>query len=103
MSADAEVHADDTDVALMLVHHWNPTMHEIIFCSHQSRKSWSVKESALALSPDIKASLLLIHAFSGCDTTSALYGISKATVLKKFKGSNISYIDVKNIMSCILF
>ena len=81
-----EVHADDTDVAVMLVHHWEDELHDIVFSSHQAKKKWSVKSSCATLSADIKDVLLFIHAFSGCDSTSALFGIGKATILKKFQG-----------------
>ena len=83
------MHADDTDVALMLVHHWNDLLKDILFCSHQSRKSWSIRESSKMLSPEVKSVLPFIHAFSGCDTTSAMFGIGKCTVLKKFIGKLI--------------
>ena len=81
-----EVHADDTDIAIMLVHHWEDKLHDIVFCATQSKKSWSIKDSATDMTPDVKAVLPFIHSFSGCNTTSALFGIGKATVLKKFKG-----------------
>ena len=81
-----EVHADDTDIALMLVHHWKVGLHDIIFCATQSRKCWSISESSLSMSPKIKDTILFIHAVSGCDTTSALYGIGKPSILKKFEG-----------------
>ena len=36
------------------------------------------------LDPSLSKGLLFLHAISGCDTTSRLHGIGKATVLKKF-------------------
>ena len=93
--AVVEVHADDTDVALMLVHHWRDALYDVLFCSNQSKKCWSIKESSLSMSRDVKSVLPFIHAFSGCDSTSALYGIGKATLLKKFKG-NIFSISIKH-------
>ena len=88
-NAIVEVHADDTDVAIMLVHHWNEQLNDIVFCAHQSKKTWSIKESSLTLIAEVKAVLPFIHAFSGCDSTSALFGIGKVTILKKFKGTTI--------------
>ena len=81
-----EVNADDTDVAVMLVHHWNEEKYDILFHSWRSNKSWSIKESSSSLSPDMKSNLLFVHPFSGCDTTSAVFGIGKTTAFKKFKG-----------------
>ena len=83
---EVEVHADDTDIAMMLVHHWKDNLHEIIFCGTQSRKCWSIREASQSLSQKIKDIILFIHAFSGCDTTSALYGVGKTSMLKKFEG-----------------
>ena len=85
-AGQVEVHADDTDIAIMLVHHWEDKLHDIVFRATQSKKSWSIKHSATDMAPDVKAVLPFIHSFSGCNTTSALFGIGKATVLKKFKG-----------------
>ena len=81
-----EVVADDTDVAVMLLHHWRTELHDILFTSDISRKSWSIKYSTHALPKGIKQVLPAIHAFSGCDTTSAIFGCGKATVLNKMKG-----------------
>ena len=86
MLSMVEVHADDTDIALMLVHHWKVGLHDIIFSATQSRKCWSIRESSLLMSPKIKDTILFIHAVSGCDMTSALYGIGKPSILKKFEG-----------------
>ena len=80
-----EVNADDTDIAVMLLYHWNDRLNEVIF--HSTKKSWSIKESSTLLSPGLKSSLLLLHAFSGCDTTSEVFGLGKNTAYKKFKGN----------------
>ena len=81
-----EVVADDTDVAVMLLHHWRTELHDILFTSDITRKSWSFIYSTHALPKGIKQVLPAIHAFSGCDTTSAIFGCGKATVLNKMKG-----------------
>ena len=78
--------ADDTDVAVMLLHHWRTELHDILFISDISRKSWSIKYSTNALPKGIKQYLPAIHAFSGCNITSAIFGCGKATVLNKIKG-----------------
>ena len=82
-----QVVADDTDIAVMLLHHWHEDLNDIIFTSECSKKSWSVKECVKSLSPGVKSVLPFIHALSGSDSTSAIFGIGKPTVLKKFKGS----------------
>ena len=55
-------------------------MMDIIFYQHRLQKGWSVE----SLSPqfiDVKEHLLLIHAMTGCDTTSAPFGKGKKSFL----------------------
>ena len=92
MQAVTEVYADDTDVAVMLVHHWNSKLQEIIFTSKRSQTSWSIRESASQLPNELRTLLPFIHAFSGCDSTSAIFGLGKNTIFKKFKGIFLSLL-----------
>ena len=85
----SEIIADDTDVAVMLLHHWQDCMRDIVFTSEQSKKSWSVKDCLLSLPGGIKDILLLIHAISGSDSTSAIYGLGKLSVQKNLQVANI--------------
>ena len=66
-NANVEVIADDTDVAILLLYHWDEKLCDISLTSEGSKKCWSVKECANELKPEEKKALLLIHAFSGCD------------------------------------
>ena len=61
-------------------------MNDIVLTSQRSKKSWSVKECCEELTPELKSVLPVVHAFSGCDTTSAIFGYGKAKLLKLFKG-----------------
>ena len=87
-----EVVADDTDVAIMLLHHWSSELNDILFKSERPKKSWSIQKSVEALPADMKDVLLCLHAFSGCDSTSAIFGLGKATVFKKFKCDKRAFI-----------
>ena len=78
--------ADDTDVAVLLLYHWNSSLNDITFTSERSKKSWSVKDCCGELTPKLKSMLLAIHACSGCGITSAIFGVGKAKALKMFKG-----------------
>ena len=87
--------ADDTDVLVMLVHMWDQNLGDL-FLRHKARKSFkkdlkiiSIKNVASNLLIHIKENLLFIHAWGGCDTTSALFGQGKTAVLK-FVESNIN-------------
>ena len=68
--------ADDTDIAVMLVHHWEDRMADIFFLQERWNKSWSIKNASTMNKP-IKHHLLYIHAWSGCDTVSSVYGKGK--------------------------
>ena len=81
-----EVIADDTDVAILLLYHWNPELCDIILTSERSKKSWSIMNCCEDVTPQLKTALLAIHAFSGCNTTSAIFGFGKTKLLKLFKG-----------------
>ena len=52
------------------------------------------------LGADICSKLLFLHAYTGCDTTSSIYGIGKGTVFKKLI-SNQCLQDIASIFSSI--
>ena len=97
-----EVVTDDTDVAVMLLYHWHLNLHDVIFSSDRSHKSWSISECIKKLSPKIKYMILFIHAFTGCDITSSIFGLGKPSVLKQFKGGYKKHI-LFNCEEMILF
>lgn len=76
--------ADDTDIAVMLVHHWEEAHSDVYFFQERWNRAWSVRESTKR-NEDIKDHLLFLHAFSGCDTTSAIYSKGKANLISTFK------------------
>ena len=78
--------AEDTDVLIMLVYHWRNDM-EDIFIRKESRLSRpgemiSMKEATSSIAVVIQRHILLIHACSGCDTTSATFGHGKMHLMK---------------------
>ena len=78
--------ADDTDVLIMLVYHWRNCT-EDIFMRKQSRLSTpgemiSMKDATSSISVVIQRHILLIHAWSDCDTTSATFGQGKMYLMK---------------------
>ena len=82
------VFANDTDIILMLVFHWKQDMAEISVHSSvgsqgkKKLKVFNVKEASEMLDMDIKHLLLFVHAFGGCDTTSAIFDKGKSAVKK---------------------
>ena len=86
-SSDVTVVADDTDVILLLVHHFQNSMKNVYFRSDKASKTWNVRDIVRHLSPVLKEHILFIHAWSGCDTTSAIFGQGKTSFCKKMKTS----------------
>ena len=79
--------ADDTDVALLLLYHWNENMADITFTFERSKATFSIKSSLSKQSDVIKPYLLVLHAWTGCDTTSATHSKGKTSLLKKLEAS----------------
>jgi len=85
------VFCDDTDVLSMLVYHLSAHMSDIFFWSEGKKgktgKCISVHSLQSKLGYDLCQHVLVLHALGGCDTTSAIYGFGKGTVLTRL-GSN---------------
>ena len=81
--------ADDTDVLVLLVHHFSANMSDIYMLSEMNRVP-SVRRLIIpvravreAMGDTAAEQLLAVHAISGCDTTSALFGHGKSSVFRK--------------------
>ena len=86
---DTALVGDDTDLLVLLLHHSKLTSNELFFAPEPKKNAkiriWDIKQTKKDLGPYICSNILFLHAFSGCDTTSRLFGIGKAAVLKKFR------------------
>ncbi|OWF46189.1 hypothetical protein KP79_PYT26260 [Mizuhopecten yessoensis] len=80
---------EDTDLLVLLCHHADPNQYPIIFKSDKQvgrkLKIWDISKTIKSLGEDICNLLPFIHAITGCDTTSRLFGIGKNIGLKKCK------------------
>ena len=74
---------DDTDLLVLLQHHYQPADHRPIFMQ-TSTKLFNIAVLKRGLEPALRPSLLFIHAMSGCDTTSRPFGIGKVAALGKW-------------------
>ena len=72
--------ADDTDIAVMLLYNWKEHHGDIVFFQPRWNRGWDIKFFAEQCDP-FREHLLLIHAWSGCDTTSAPFGKGKINFL----------------------
>ena len=53
----------------------------------KNHRVWNITAVKQQLGPEVCSNTFFLHAILGCDRISQLYGIGKATSLKKFKSS----------------
>ena len=88
------IFSDDTDILCLLVHHvaTDPLLHNILL-TNMTRKKGKPREyysiSDVLRKPEnvLHDVSLFAHAFTGCDTTSAVHMLDKTTILKKILDS----------------
>lgn len=85
---DVTVYSDDTDVLCLLVHHFyhssnmkNVYMSNMTRQKDQARSCYSISEITN------QPYLLFAHAFTGCDTTSAIHRFGKTAIFKRLENS----------------
>ena len=85
--------ADDTDVFVMLVHHFEEMAADMYMLSEVAKRTGSrpsivsIREVCAAMGSKAASQILAVHALSGCDTTSSLFGHGKAKVFRKISTS----------------
>lgn len=82
---------DDTDVFILLVHFYaSENLHSDIFMvpTRSARSVVNIGATAKENEP-IAKHLLSVHALTGCDTTSTLYGIGKLKALKSLRNKHV--------------
>ena len=86
---DTVLVGDDTDLLVLLLHHSNSTGQGLFFApepkKNAKRRVWDLKQTKRDIGPFICKHILFLHALLVCDTTSRLFGIGKAAILKKFR------------------
>ncbi|KAG0720027.1 hypothetical protein GWK47_007031 [Chionoecetes opilio] len=95
---EEEVRAEDADVLIMLVHHSSSTNHPLFLTTLKG--SYDVRRIREALSERQKRCLLFCHAFTGCDTVSAIGDHGKTTLFDRFCAGDIDehmdiFLDVR--------
>eukprot|EP00112_Aurelia_sp_Birch-Aquarium-sp1_P020752 Seg542.2 transcript_id=Seg542.2/GoldUCD/mRNA.D3Y31 product="hypothetical protein" protein_id=Seg542.2/GoldUCD/D3Y31 len=73
------IKSPDTDVFILMVGHKHAIAADLYFDtgSGNNRRIISIQSIYESLGPDLSASLIGFHAFTGCDSTSAFYGKGK--------------------------
>ena len=93
---EVSVVGSDTDLLVLLCHHFDPVHHNIYFGDDSKQgsglKLWDISKTTSVLGQDLTYLLPAIHSLTGCDTTSRMFGIGKSASIKKLKASH-HYID----------
>ena len=71
--------AGDTDSLVPLIFHWKEGMNVYMIAETPNKKDvdrefWKIENLVKEVEEVITSHILFIHAWSGCDTTSAIYG-----------------------------
>ena len=82
------VYGEDTDLLVFLCHYADKESNNIYFTSDKqvpmkTMKVWDISKTQEVLGLDLCHHLPLIHAITGCDTTSRLHEIGNAIAMKK--------------------
>ena len=74
--------AEDPAILIILIHHFDINIHKEIRIL-TSKRRYSVNVIVSNLTPDEKQWVLFCHSFSGCDTVSLIFGVSKEKFYQK--------------------
>ncbi|KAK1894322.1 DNA-directed RNA polymerases I II and III subunit RPABC1 [Dissostichus eleginoides] len=79
--------SDDTDVFVLLLHHYHQAGLDVRLIMESPRKERAIVDIKATLSKhsEIVENLLPAHAISGCDTVASYYGLGKGSVIKVLK------------------
>ena len=95
---------DDTDLLVLLCYHASGDGYDLYFrpepkANARGARPWHVKKVKEQLGKEVCRNLLFLHAITGCDTASRLYGVGKASALKKFENV-LHFKEQANVFSC---
>src|SRR5688572_4728875 len=76
---------EDTDLLVLLLYHAANDSNDLYFRFDKDkvRYVYNIKVLKQLLGDDVCSDLLFTHAFSGCDSTSGIYGVGKKSVFQK--------------------
>ena len=89
---------DDTDLLVLILHRLSPSHHDIFF--QTASTIINIRTLQDHINPDVAASLLFLHALTGCNTVSRQYGIGKVMAMgkcDKLKGHAIAFLTPNQV------
>ena len=78
--------SDDTDILVLLIYHWKISMATVYYKTEAKKMMWRVQGLIANAGESLTSHILFVHAWSGCDTTSATFAQGKTFMRKKFHG-----------------
>ncbi|KAG1672542.1 hypothetical protein GQR58_015942 [Nymphon striatum] len=89
---------DDTDLLILLCHHFKPGRFDLYFqpepkVTSKKNRTWNIKLVKQDLGDAVCDGILFIHAILGSDTTSHVHGFGKGASLKKYESIIVADID----------
>lgn len=80
--------SEDTDLLVLFLYHMKPNRKSVFFRFDNKSRSqirvYNINKLKPLLGPVLCSHLLFIHAFTGCDTTSRVFGAGKKSYFQKF-------------------
>ena len=99
-SVDVTIYGDDTDLITLLIHRSSEieaTTNQLFFQTKVNR--WNVNEHILKIQGEpYTKRILALHAFSGCDTTSRIFGKGKINFFLLMQRMMITGMQLINFM-----
>ena len=76
---------EDTDPLVLLLHYMQQANKDLYFRSDKANadKLYHINELKIVLGEELCSQLLFLHAYTGCDTTSKIFGVGKKSVFHK--------------------
>lgn len=91
--------ADDTDIFILLLYHWRDNMADVYIRKERKPQPIVYAIREVKIEYEVRRRILFVHAWGGCDTTSATFGHGKTHVLKAVT-VNQSVQKSSDILSC---
>ena len=93
--------AEDKDILIFLLYFWNKEMGNVSMRSEprkgQVLKEFNIGWMAKKLNENIVKHILFIHAWSGCDTTSAIFNQGKNKIMKFVESGDDNIISICSV------
>ena len=91
---------EDTDLLVLLLHYMQQANKDLYFRSDKANadKLYHINELKIVLGEKLCSQLLFLHAYTGCDTTSRIFGVGKKSVFHKLVKGDATLKDSNPIL-----